>query len=80
MRNFIIEDMATDEKVTIASLSDMTLKDAQKAIAAYDKLRLNRGRPRRARYADNAERLETAYKIGRISKSTYYRRLKQLED
>jgi len=80
MSNFIIEDIATNEKTSTLSLSNMTLKDVEKAILAYDRLRLNRSRPRRARYADDAESLETAYKIGRISKSTYYRRLKQLEE
>lgn len=80
MSVFIIEDIATDEKASVASLSSMTLKDVVKAIEAYDRLRQNRGQSRRARWATDAASLRKAYEWGKISKTTYYRRLKQLEE
>ena len=76
--NFIIEDMATDGKITVGSLSCMNLEDAKKAIEIYDSMRLNRNRPRKARLAKTQDDLALAYYLKRISRSTYYRRLKEL--
>lgn len=59
--------------------SNMTVNDIEKAISAYDKLRLNRSKPRKARYAKDADSLATAYHLGRISKTTYYRRLREID-
>ena len=80
MSHFIIENLMTGEKIPTASLSAMTLEDVGKAIHAYDRLRLNRSRLRRAPYAKDADSLGGAYERGDISKSTYYRRLKQLKE
>lgn len=71
-----------EETKEIGSLvidSNMTVNDIEKAIMAYDKLRLNRSRPRKVRYANDAESLATAYRLGQISKTTYYRRLRELD-
>lgn len=78
MTDFFIEDLTTNEEFITTSLSNMTLKDVTQAIRTYDKLRLNRGQPRRARWAKDNESLKLVYGLGQISKSTYYRRLKQV--
>ena len=59
--------------------SGMKTGDIEKAIMAYDRLRLNRCRPRKVRYANDEDSLATAYRLGRISKTTYYRRLRALD-
>lgn len=74
---FIIEDMGTGEKISVGPF-DMSISDASKAIEVYDRLRRNRNRPRKSIYADDHDDLSRAYQIGKISRSTYYRRLKAL--
>jgi len=62
----------------ITTETEMSLEDIVKAIATYDRLRKNRSRPRRARFAETQEDLAYAYQCGKISRSTYYRKLKEL--
>jgi transcriptional regulator of acetoin/glycerol metabolism len=76
--NLIIEDLETSEKTSVGSMSGMTIHDAAKAIEIYDRMRLYRNEPRKARYADSHEDLSRSFRLGRISRTTYYRRLKQL--
>lgn len=56
----------------------MTIHDAVKAIETYDRMRLYRNQPRKARSADSYEDLSLSFRVGSISRSTYYRRLKIL--
>ena len=60
--------------------SSMNVADVRKSIIAYDNLRLNRSRPRKARHCNDKESLERSYRLGNISKTTYYRRVKELDD
>lgn len=76
--NFIITNIDTDEKGTIGTLSCMNVDDVMKAIEIYDRMRMNRNRPRKAPLAKNQNDLALAYYLKGISRSTYYRRLKEL--
>ena len=63
---------------TATTENDFTAEQITKAIETYDKYLEHRKGPHRARWADDADSLTIAFKNGRISKSTYYRRLRQL--
>lgn len=72
------QELKHEKSVTVFSESDMTLEDAEKALEKYDKYRIGKNKPRRAKWARTPKQLKTAFQIGKISRSTYYRRLKDL--